>query len=364
MTKLILALSLYLIPFWAPQAFAYPEMIRHGYPNCNSCHVNPAGGGALTSYGRQISAELMSTGSVENEGEVGHSLLTPFVQRPEWFNVGGDIRFVQLYRDTPQVKSARFIPMQADLEAALSSQKWTIDLSLGAYMTVVQSRRHYVHYRPTDEWSFRFGKFQQAFGLLIPDHTATTRKYLDWDEGSETYNFEAAWLGEKFTGYLTANLGRPDDQALNREKGISVRSAFNLGERFQVGAQYLYGSKKNQNRHVVGFFGSLGFTTRFFLLSELDYQALESSDQPTRQGWVEYQRLGYELMQGLNIYFLEQGCRLNFKDSHTAYSSFGIGAQFFPRPHFEILAEYQKQRTAAFPSAWNDFFELLVHYWI
>lgn len=149
-----------------------------------------------------------------------------------------------MYRDTPQVKAARFISMQADLETALSSEKWTLDFSLGTYMTVFQSRRHFVQYRPTDEWSFRFGKFQQAFGLLIPDHTAVTRKYLDWDEGSETYNIEVAWLGESFTGFLTTNLGRPEDHSLNREKGISVRPAFNLGERFQVGAQYLYGSKK------------------------------------------------------------------------------------------------------------------------
>lgn len=115
---------------------------------------------------------------------------------------------------------------------------------------------------------------------------------------------------------------------------------------------------------MIWFFGSLGFTSRFFLLSELDYQKIESSDYSLREDWFEYQRLGYDVMQGLNMYLLQQGARMNQKDSRTVYVSFGIGAQFFPRPYFEILAEYQKQRTSAFLTALSDFFELLVHYWI
>lgn len=370
MTKSFLTLSLFftltvLSGIIGPsQAFAYPEMIRHGYPNCTSCHVSPAGGGALTSYGRQLSAELMSTWSAENEGEVGHSLLTPFIQRPEWFNIGGDARAVQIFRDTPQVKTARFIPMQADLEIAATHQKWTVDLSAGAYMSTFQSRRHYINYRPNDELSLRIGKFQQAFGLLIPDHTATTRKLLGWNEGSETYNLETAWLGEKWTGYLTANLGRPDESDLDHEKGISARQAINFGERFQVGANYLYGSKSNQKRHVAGIFGSLGFTPRLFLLSEIDFQLTQPLNQNITRGFVDYQRLGYEVIQGLNFYLLQELARLNFKDSKTAFSSYGVGAQFFPRPHFEILMEYQKQKTSAFPSAFSDTLVLLGHYWI
>ena len=46
---------------------AFPEMIRHGYINCNACHVSPAGGGLLTAYGRTISKELLSRPAIWQE---------------------------------------------------------------------------------------------------------------------------------------------------------------------------------------------------------------------------------------------------------------------------------------------------------
>jgi hypothetical protein len=38
----------------APPAGATPNMIRLGYPTCQSCHLSPQGGGLLTSYGEGI----------------------------------------------------------------------------------------------------------------------------------------------------------------------------------------------------------------------------------------------------------------------------------------------------------------------
>ena len=35
-------------------AFALPNMVRLGYPNCVSCHINPQGGGILNPYGKGI----------------------------------------------------------------------------------------------------------------------------------------------------------------------------------------------------------------------------------------------------------------------------------------------------------------------
>ena len=38
----------------AGPAAATPNMIRLGYPQCQSCHLTPQGGGLLTSYGEGI----------------------------------------------------------------------------------------------------------------------------------------------------------------------------------------------------------------------------------------------------------------------------------------------------------------------
>ncbi len=41
----------------APQALAYPQMIRGGYVSCRACHTSSAGGGALSGYGQTIQGE-------------------------------------------------------------------------------------------------------------------------------------------------------------------------------------------------------------------------------------------------------------------------------------------------------------------
>ena len=55
------------------QAFAFPEMVRHGYTQCTACHVSPSGGGILTSYGRELAAEVLSTWSYADESQFTHS---------------------------------------------------------------------------------------------------------------------------------------------------------------------------------------------------------------------------------------------------------------------------------------------------
>src|SRR4051794_39985225 len=59
-------------------ASAFPENIRHGYINCNSCHVNPNGQGLLNAYGRELSVALQSYGKfffepAKKEGQSGEA---------------------------------------------------------------------------------------------------------------------------------------------------------------------------------------------------------------------------------------------------------------------------------------------------
>lgn len=75
--------------------YAFPELIRHGYVNCNNCHASPSGGGAINAYGRTFSGEGLSTWWVKGE----ESYLNGAVPRsaiPKWLSLGGDIRTLQL----------------------------------------------------------------------------------------------------------------------------------------------------------------------------------------------------------------------------------------------------------------------------
>ena len=106
---------------------AFPEMIRHGYASCVSCHVSPAGGGILTDYGRELSRELLATWSNEEENKPLYGMVT----LPESVKLGGDIRAIQTYSDTPKIREGRFFLMQADIEAAWVSESFTLVGSTG-----------------------------------------------------------------------------------------------------------------------------------------------------------------------------------------------------------------------------------------
>jgi hypothetical protein len=344
-----------------PEAWAFPEMERHGYVNCTSCHVSPSGGGALTEYGRHLSADVLSTWSYEGEGDFLHGA----AKLPDWLAVGGDLRAIEIFRDTPQTEQWRFLAMQADAELAFIKGPFTLDASVGTYMiTGVEMRRFYAMYKPLDELAVRFGRFQPMYGLMDPDHTTPIHRGLGWDEGTESYNVEASWLGENWNAYATAVLGQwgnPQLQDANQESGVALRGSASIAHGMQVGASYFHGSSDaGGSRDVFGPFGILGFTPHFFLLTEFDFQFFHLM---SNNGWVNWNRLDYELVQGLHAFAslgITRGATLDPLGDSTAY---GPGIQFFPRPHFEFLLQWLFQRFPGFPSDTLNYGTFLMHYY-
>ncbi len=352
-------------------AFSYPEMVRHGYVNCIACHMSPTGSGVLTAYGRELSRELLSQKGKEGESQFAYGV----VKLPEWLSLGGDFRNLVLYKDTPTTREGRVILMQADFEMAGSYGKFILDGTLGYRETPNAesatnhfiSRRHFLNYRPSDELSFRVGRFQPSFGITTADHAIVTKRGLNWDQGSETYNLEAAWIGEKYNTFLTTVLGRPDNTKLNREKGIALNTSFSFLDRFKTGLSYFYGSNQAQKRHIYGTWGILGVTSYFYVLTELDFQAVISNagsglDPGSQLGFVNYNKIDYEFFQGFHGFSTLEIQKASFSKSNTLGKFVGLGIQYFPRPHFELSLTLQKQFYAILSEPTNLAF-LLVHFY-
>ncbi len=365
------ALIIYLVIIallFTASAFCFPEMVRHGYVNCISCHVSPTGGGTLTPYGRQLSKEILSQFGKEGEEQFVYGTVT----LPEWLLAGGDLRILQLYADNPSVRQAKYIPMQADLEAAVSYKKVTADATFGPQESPLPtggffSRRHYVNYKPSDSLSFRGGRFFPAYGVNLPDHIPAIKRGLGWDENGETYNIEAAFLGDEFNFYVTGIFGRPDAQTLNRETGGAFTGSYAFFDRFKLGASYYYGTINSNQRHLLGPWGILGVTPHLFLLSEVDFQKYQPSDASSgsQTGLAEYQKLDYEIVQGLHAFITQEFFQLDFNNSGTIQRIYGLGIQYFPRPHFEIQGVWERQNVvASFPNNYTDYAWLLFHYYL
>lgn len=366
---LSLFLSIILILVTRP-AFCFPEMARHGYVNCISCHVSPTGGGTLTPYGRQLSREVLSHFGKEGEEQ----FLYNAVSLPEWLLAGGDFRAIQLYRNTPVIREARVIPMQVDLEAAALYKNFSVDATVGPQeapqtqppQDTLFSRRHFIAYRPSDTTSIRAGKFFPAFGINLPDHAVVTKRGLGWNENGETYNLEFAYLGDAINIYGTGIFGRPDFPTLNRETGGALNTSYFFSDRYKVGLSYFYGTNNTVNRHLTGPFAILGFTPHFFLLSEIDLQNYLPKDSvtPVQWGLVDYERLDYEFFQGFHGFLTQEYSQLDFQASNTINRFYGLGVQYFPRPHFEFQLFWQKQQIIATSSDYIDFACLLFHFYL
>lgn len=337
-------------------------MVRHGYANCVMCHHSPSGGGILTDYGRALSREALSTAGAEGEGDFLYGVVKP----PKPLDLGGDVRLLQLYQSMATRRTYRFIPMQADLEAALAFEPVTIVGTAGVDNDGnFISRRHYVVGRPTRSLSVRGGRFMPAFGINTENHSIGVRRGIGRDEGTETYNVEAAWIDKSFDAFLTGIFGRPDNQQLGAETGGAASASIFLGQSFKVGASYYYGSRDVAERHVAGPFAILGFSPHVFVLAELDFQWLRPKiASATQSGFVDDVRLDFEVYKGVHLYLLQELSMLDTSNKKSLADSYGFGVQLFPRPHLELNLLYQRQRIGGTDADFGDFAFGMFHFYL
>ncbi len=372
-------ISLLILQLFSSAARAYPELARHGYPNCIACHVSPSGGGVLTEYGRSLSKELLSTWGNENEELLGHGL---FAKPPEWLLLGGDFQWVQVYRNDPSAISTKNFWMRNELEAAVKLQKFYVDASFGIQRGPSEtphlydsiSSKHYVGYYLSDEFSLRFGKFLPAYGIYTPNHNVFTRDNLGLGIAMERLNFEAAYMGEKFDFFLTAMLGRADVEGMLKdiasdpsfdEHGLVVSSSLWLVEKFKVGASALYATSNDYARKLAGIFAILKLSSQFYLQSEYDWQSKVSTSafSAEQRGPAFFNQLAYQAHKGLDFYLIQEEAYLDLNTLDSRDDIYGAGFRFYPRPHLEFQGEFHKERNMAQFADYYDYAFLMAHYY-
>lgn len=357
--KWILLLAL---PFVSLSAWAYPELTRFQYNNCSACHVSPSGGGLLTSYGRSLSSEVLSTWGSEKEAGFLHGALDR-EKLEEWVLLGGDVRAVQVHKETAAVKSGRFIKMQADLAAAIVRDHWAVASTVGALEEEEWSpdaTSYYALYRPRDEISLRAGRFVPQYGLHINDHIVFARSFLGFGLGATRDTVEAQWSGETWTTSLSTS---KQFEGADRENGWSLQTQYFFADRSKIALNYWRGDSDVFTRDLYGMWMILGFTPRIFWIHEMDWQSKNISGKSTRS-FVTYNKWGYTLLKGLDALLIGEFQKSDLNDNATEINRWGIGGQFFPRPHFEVSGAWTKQKSFAGNGQEADYAWLLLHYYL
>lgn len=370
-----------LVLLFAPPALAFPEMVRHGYTHCTACHTTLVGGGLLNEYGRSLSRELLAQptlgGKAPAEGD--ESFLGGAVQPPSWLNMGGDIRLLQTFVESKKASSGRFMIMQVDLDAAFQlGERWRAFLSIGrtepkksdaTAKDYVTSPRHWIEYLlsspdSAERWTLRAGRFMPAYGIAFAEHTLYTRRYLDFSPGQERTAAELAWMNDRWSVIATGIFAQSAFNQLKSEKGGALQIASAVGESSKLGLS-LYQTDRDDGglkwkRRIYGLFAHVGFSKDWYGLLEVD----RPQGADGKWGVVETFKLGREVSQGVHLIALQEFANLDSAKANPKMEAFGVGAEWFPRPHWDLYGVYRKERNTAVGDEFNDVVWLILHYYL
>jgi hypothetical protein len=362
--------------------WTYPEMVTHGYGNCIACHVSTTGGGLLTQYGRALSKELLSAKSsdlglekIKNE----ESFLQGWFVPPEKLNVGGDIRFLQMFLDNKHETSGRGILMQADLEAQLTlnpririlgtagrqERRTTPDKLMDNFI----SRRHWLNVLlgpdiNKEKYQIRLGRFFPAYGQNIQEHKTVTRSGLGFDENQESYNAEFSYFGENWSVLATLIGGRPDKLELNREKGAAIQSSVGINSISKMGINLYSGKSSNQSsadrKTMGGVFGVLSMAPKLYTLFEFD----RTFTPRKSYGVYQYGKIGYEYIQGLHFFVSLEYEKPSILKFDKKIEAINLGVQYFPKVHWEINSVLRQEKNTFVSMDQNSILTILMHYYL
>lgn len=369
---MIRTLILLLLPL---QAQAFPEMIRHGYINCTACHVSPSGGGLMTTYGRSISKEVLSRWGYEGEENFLHGAIKP-EKGLEWingsrdvgFNIGGDLRFAQTHRESDTVKEGRFIRMQRDIEAAFKVHKLIAVAAYGIQLKRNEDeadlRRAYLMYQVLESLSVRAGRFIPVYGLNLPDHIVSVRRGLGLDQGSDREVAELNYIWENWNATLSYSEtphSRPEAQI---EKAVALQVNYAFLDKHKVGINYFTADSDVREREMYGIHGMWGFTPDFYALSEFDIQKQKTlSTGATADGIYYFQKFGYEFTRGIHAIAQIDGSQSDRDLDMSKTFAYGLGFNFYPRPHFDFTGLWTKATIKAVQPGEMDVAYFMMHYY-
>ncbi|RPH67156.1 MAG: hypothetical protein EHM78_22110 [Myxococcaceae bacterium] len=377
--RLVPLALLLLVALPAAKAHAYPWMIRHGYTNCSTCHVDPSGFGLLTEYGRGQAQILLPTlwgGKKPDEIEPTPGIVYGAVPLPSWLNVGLSLRGAVLSTTTLGQTDWRDILMIADLRLGVTAGPFLASASIGYVPTGAKlaaltssdrdnivSREHWLGLRFVDNKLYLLGgRMNLPFGLRNVEHTSFVRSATGTDLNSaQQYGGQVVWDAPGIRAAVMGIAGNflardpipaPVDNvpaSAYREQGYSgyVEGAFSHA--FTLGLSSLvthadrglgigsitnpfvpdpFFDRQDVWRQAHGLFSRWHVGGPWVLLAEVDLLVQSGSGVPRDWGGVGLVQADYEPIQGLHFIFTGEALRQYQATSYGGW--FSVSWFFFP----------------------------------
>lgn len=374
--RVLSLLSFALLVCASHAAEAYPWMIRDAYPSCQSCHVDPAGSGILTAYGRSIGEVRLATpwGKDSSDPTPIANFLFGAFEVPAPVLLGGQVRFMRMTQKMTDLESqSRNIWMQLDFAAAVQTERFVASATIGyapegatdAALTRgesknVVSREHWLGvYIEPYKYLIRGGRMNLPFGIRNIEHTMWTRALTRTSiNDDQQHGVSFAFEVPKVRGELMAILGNyqisPDEY---RERGYSGYVEVSLGEQLAVGASSLLTHRELDPRYLAKTFRQAhGLMARWttpyqplVLLSEWDYSLESPEGGDWRQGIVGYLQADYEPTQGFHVFLTGETNNVGIESTPFSYGAW-LSPTWFFLTHFDMRVDGVYQSVPAGPN--------------
>jgi hypothetical protein len=360
--------------FLPKPAHAYAWMIRHGYAQCVTCHVDPSGAGALSAYGREIAdSKLRTQYGPPSDSRLGNFLFGA-VELPEQFDFRGDLRVLGLSTKVERSPlERRLVWMQLDARATLQDGPIVASATLGyapkgalgAALTRtpdsnVVSREHWLGAWLNEDRTFllRAGRMNVPFGVRSIEHTLWARAQTGTDiNDQQQFGVSASLSGDSYRAELMAIIGsfqiRPD---AFRQRGYSGYFEYTALPTLGVGVSSRLVHLeldprllKEEWKHAHGLFGRWATPWKpLVLLGEGDYVLESPKYQTRRTGVVGYLQADIEPTDGVHLMGTLEASNVSTVDAPMSFGTW-LSYQWFFAPHADIRLDniYQSIGTSA-----------------
>ena len=375
-----------LLGFIISSSIALPRFAGRTKYSCQSCHVNPTGGGMRSTFGVQYGRDDLPMETYKEQYQ-----LDDFSTRiTDFISYGADFRFLYYYqqKELNNATSSRssFFPMQADVYFNLAVSK---KISLYANPAFGLFSRYEIFgiakVLPANGY-VKLGRFYPSYGLRLDDHTSFVREITPFrnHQGQDAGVEVGVSPGPVNVVVAMMNGSVADRASKNPNAYLSnVWGQFSLGPlNALVGASTYDNNTSGNQVHLIGGYAVLSFRENLTLMIDVEQlrgnwselklnserrtgaivNAFNTSRQNLKQRAV-YIEADYMLMPGIDLKLA-----YDFFDPNTQYKTgiatrYGIGVELFPVSGLEVRPMFRMLDDTIIGLKSNEI-HVLLHYYL
>jgi hypothetical protein len=348
----------------AGTASALPRFAARTGAKCQSCHVNPTGGGLRQNYGFNYGRDELPVPTWSQDLGMDDAL-SPLLMNI--LQVGADLRTLYYWQDSPSGSSNAFWQMQGDLYLNLRlGKKVSIYLDKGLYsgfeafglLNILPANGH-----------IKVGKFLPGYGVRMDDHRLYTRTVTGFSPETgraERTGLEVGFAPGSFS-VLAGLFNSSDGFGISSSKKSflgRVDGLFEVGEEVHLGLGANVFTRESDAGKKTLLYGGQGMAGwgDLAVVGEVDW-VKDDSLGVERTGLVWFAEVNYVVTPGVDLKVI-----LDYYDPDVDLQSgsmmrYSFGLEFFPLAGVEVRPLYRVV-TEKPTSIGNDEFQLLIHFYL